>query len=231
MSTCALCLQERRLCKSHIVPEFIFSKLYGPDHEYHVLSAKSPERVIRRSLSEKLLCLECERKISNWEGYAASVIYGDALLRGRREGHLLIMEGLQYSPLKLFLMSLLWRSSVTSIKELRVGNLNIHQEMLRMMLINENPGEPWQYGCLFTAVMLGNKPANVIFAPSPAKIDGYQCWRLVIGGFLLSFAVASHPLPEGVTKGFLQKNGTMVISRRELHEVPYLVDIMQSFDK
>jgi len=112
MGICALCLLERKLCKSHVVPEFIFSKLYGADHEYHILKSGAPQKVIKRSLSEKLLCLQCERKIANWEGYAATIIYGGSILRGRREGRFLILEGLDYKPLKLFFMSLLWRASV-----------------------------------------------------------------------------------------------------------------------
>jgi hypothetical protein len=233
MATCALCLKEAKLCRSHIVPEFIFSKLYGLDHEYHVLRADAPQKVIRRSLAEKLLCQCCEQKISVWEGYASQIIYGGGPtkpLRGTWVHHLLQLHDLEYKPLKLFLMSLLWRAAATSIAELRAHDLGPEKEKLRVMLLEEDPGEPWQYGCFFTAVMLGTSPADVIFAPSPVSHEGYDCWRLVMGGFLLTYTVSSHAMPPGIVATFLQREGTMVISRKELHEIPYLLNIMQTLD-
>jgi hypothetical protein len=228
MAICALCLNEAKLCRSHIVPEFIFSKLYGPDHEYHILRENEPWRVIKRSLAEKLLCRACEDKLCAWETYASKVLYGGTPLRGRWEGSLLHMDGLEYKPLKLFLMSLLWRAGATTIKELRADSLGPHQETLRTLLMAEDPAEPWRYGCFFIVVVLGNNPADLILAPSPVRHDSYKCWRLFVGGFLFSFVVSGHPPPKEIHPAFLQENGTLVISREEIAEVPYLVKLMAS---
>lgn len=129
---CALCLESRKLCNSHIVPRFIFDRLREEDGTFFVVSTGEEEpRRFHRTFSEKLLCSPCEERLSRWEGYASRVFSGGVPLTGVRHGKALYLKGIDYSNFKLFLMSLLWRFSVTQNPWLGRCDIGPHSERLR----------------------------------------------------------------------------------------------------
>jgi hypothetical protein len=69
---CALCQQNKQLCDSHIVPEFMYQHMYDANHRFRVLSRNEVDatRFLRKGLREELLCRDCEAKFSKWESYA-----------------------------------------------------------------------------------------------------------------------------------------------------------------
>src|SRR5262245_52027646 len=89
---CALCGLEQPLCKSHILPEFIYRPLYDENHRVHVLSTMKvrPRPMEQRGISEKLLCSDCESQISKYERYAKDVLLMWSYTVS-------IMDGLNYS--------------------------------------------------------------------------------------------------------------------------------------
>jgi hypothetical protein len=61
---CKLCLRVRKLCESHIIPEFLFTPLYGHTHQIRSVDpALSYVRFPRKGLRDRLLCEECERRL------------------------------------------------------------------------------------------------------------------------------------------------------------------------
>lgn len=63
---CALCLQKRKLCRSHIEPEFLYSRLYDDRHRALVFdpTRSGDSKHIKKGYREDLLCVECEQFIS-----------------------------------------------------------------------------------------------------------------------------------------------------------------------
>ena len=76
---CKLCLKERNLCNSHIIPEFMYKPLYDTLHRYHMISFESDEKnkYLRKGIREPLLCFDCEQHISKLETYSRNVFTGD----------------------------------------------------------------------------------------------------------------------------------------------------------
>jgi hypothetical protein len=83
---CKLCLCEKELRHSHILPEFMYQNLY--DHapkRFYTLnvdldnSGKSKKRIEQKGLREYLLCGDCEVQLSKCENYAAETIYAKNL--------------------------------------------------------------------------------------------------------------------------------------------------------
>jgi len=61
--------------------------------------------------------------------------------------------GIDYKLFKLFQLSLLWRAGVSDrpiFKEVALGR---HQEILRRMLLDDDPGESHKYGCIMLAAI------------------------------------------------------------------------------
>lgn len=152
---CRLCKQNNSLMKSHIFPEWLYTPLYDENHRFFVLSTNENKRRGTRpkGIYGKLLCSECEQQFSKWEGYARAVFYGDDR-RIRREdyGKTFVLSGLRYTPFKLFQMSLIWRASIANRPEIPRINLGPHGERLRRMLLEERPGETYQYAAILMSL-------------------------------------------------------------------------------
>src|ERR1017187_4523881 len=227
-SQCRLCLREADLCNSHVVPEFFFAQLYDETHRYYAVTNTKGEqiRLLQKGMREKLLCLNCENQFSGYEHHARSVLYGGTEVACEELGQGFRVHGIEYGLFKLFLMSLLWRLAITSLRFWRVLDLGEHhQERLRAMLLSGNPGEPWQYGCTVIGLLHEGKPfKDLISSPAWGKVQGHRVYALAVGGFLFSFFVSSHK-PDFVEEAFLQKSGSRLVMRQEFTNIPFLVEM------
>jgi hypothetical protein len=116
--TCALCLEDSELRKSHVIPEFLYETLYDDKHRLQVLSV-IPEKGNwreQKGLRERLLCDRCEQRLSVWERYASLVLKGGVPLTYRREGSVVLLSELDYLPFRMFQLSILWRAGVSSLE-------------------------------------------------------------------------------------------------------------------
>ena len=61
---CALCLNDRDLCDSHIYPKFTYKRMKEEDGErfraFSTSGGNSEGQIVQDGFKEKLLCKECE---------------------------------------------------------------------------------------------------------------------------------------------------------------------------
>ena len=134
-TVCALCREHRRLCKSHIIPEFLYSTIYDETRRIHVRSGDvaTPNTVRQKGIWQHLLCQSCENKISRWERYADHVFRGGwPEVTASRSGQVIWLTGLEYASMKLFLLSILWRSGVSTNRFFANIRLGPHIEVDRV---------------------------------------------------------------------------------------------------
>jgi hypothetical protein len=229
---CALCLSQKPLRDSHIVPEFmyrefIYGKHAGSNPKFWGISrdAFDSVRTYGKGIREKLLCGDCESKFSVFETYAADFFKGE-IQPAINDGILLQFENLEYKKLKLFFMSLLWRFAVTSLKEFEGAKIiDKHKEKLRKMLYDKNPGKSEEYPCHITIVTHGGKHLNdFIMPPMLAKYEAHHIWQFVVGGFLFGFYVSSHAPTNILSKKFLTESGKLILHSQELRDIPPLYE-------
>ena len=94
-SICKLCLQKKKLVRSHIIPEFLYKRLYNEKHQFFVISndSKIHDRVLQKGLREYLLCQECDGEIlSSYEHYTSRVLNGGEDLQMAQDGNDLTPE-------------------------------------------------------------------------------------------------------------------------------------------
>ena len=131
--TCRLCLQDRQLRRSHIIPELLYRPLYGPTHQ---IRSVNPDlhyiKFLRKGLRQALLCDDCERLLSKYESYFSSVWYGPQGLPSEIPSGvgLVTKSGLDYTLFKLFHLSILWRASAAKLKDFHGVALGRHEEAL-----------------------------------------------------------------------------------------------------
>ncbi len=222
---CKLCKKDRELCKSHVIPEFIYTDLYDEKHTFQVLSTSlSPTRKIeQKGIREKLLCKDCESLLSRYEDYAKRVIKGGTSLKVTKESNLLKIQGLDYKKFKLFQISIIYRSSIAEhpiFKKVRLGN---HQEKIREMLLNENPGKYIDYPCLMFGLSGDRKlTGNFIDQPDKLRLDNIICYRFIFSGFVWVFFVSSHSPNKMIRQHLLNEKGDLLIWIKPFHELEYL---------
>lgn len=228
--TCALCEVPAQLRNSHIIPEFLYESMYDDKHRFRVIDRNEKYHWLeQKGYRERLLCQQCETRLSVWEGYASSLLAGATPPRVERvERGVAWVSGIDYERFKLFQLSILWRAGLAKHSFFEFVTLGPHEERLRQMLLSSDPGAPNQYPCLMFHVHLDGKQPPVIVQPTKTRIENAAAFRFVFGGYFWAYAVATHTLSRGLTPAFLQRDGTMALApTRDLSAAPFLRDFLR----
>lgn len=225
---CRLCKEDRSLRKSHIIPEFFYQPIYDSKHRLPLYkSGKLIEgRPLKKGIREKLLCECCEQKLSRNEKYMREVVFGGTEIDSQKVQARLVLSNLDYTKVRLFFLSLIWRMSVASEDPMwKNVNLGPHEEPIRQMVHSENAGEPWEYG-FWCIIPLFNGKIGVdwIVEPERVRIDwgrGSAYW-LVIGGCVYVFHITKQRLPEPVSERLIKKDGSWIISIEDAHQIAFI---------
>jgi hypothetical protein len=231
---CALCRRQAKLCKSHIVPEFLYKDLYDKDHRLWKISTNPLTRTTRprKGVYEHLLCPECERRTSSWDDYASKVLRG-GIERKMQECYFgWFISGLNYRLFKLFQLSLLWRAAVSQRPEFQDFLLARRpKSRLRHMLLSEDPGNPLEFGCL----MLVNQThlgltGDVVLTRADAQQRTGKC-LFVMGGLFWLFFI---PYVDAKTEEYrfiLSESGEVTVIREEFHTERFLAGLAVDLKK
>lgn len=234
---CALCQQVRPLRDSHIIPEFLHGGLYDEIHRFNTYGHHgSPVGgLAQKRARECLLCDECEQRFCVYER-CASVFYRGAVtafsdttrpavthgrsLKFTRIGEdskpttapvpwVLLIEGVDYVRLKLFLLSLLWRMGVSSLYFFREVGLGPHEEKIRKMLLKDDPGEPGDYPCQIRLIEAYERLlTDYQSQPRKYRRDGKTFYRLFSTGIKFDFCVANRSIHPGLLELYCIKKQT-----------------------
>jgi len=210
-SVCRLCSNPADLCRSHILPEFLYRPLYDEKHRFFVVTAAGrPDRYAQRGLTEKLLCHTCEQHFCRHERYAADVMTGRMGHRYRKRDDRMVIKEIDYTQFKLFQMSLLWRASVSSLEFFRLVSLGPHEERLRTMLLQDDPGEPEDFGCVVVfARESGQGVSDTFFNPEPLRWSGRRMYRFFFAGSAWLFHCDRQTPALHLQKFLLQRDGSL----------------------
>lgn len=228
-TACALCYAREELRKSHVIPAFLHKALYDAKHRFHVLSDKHPHRYAQQGLYQRLLCGKCEQRLSVHERYVSLLLNGGIPLEAEPQGRLIILRGVDYKALRMFQLSVLWRAAISTLPFFSQVSLGSHQERIRQMLLNEDPGVPWQYAChMFALVHDGAVQQDLIVQPTRTKIDNVPCYRFVFGGHFWLYFVASHQHHKKIETASLDPAGELRVRIKNVADIPFLVKFGRS---
>lgn len=120
---CKLCGIEKDLCKkSHILPKHSYKILKEGDYclciNKDTINKESRQKDYSGLFEKDILCEDCESLFSNSETYAYELIYENKIKNVNREikDNCIIVsgEGYDYKKIKLYFLSILWKSSISS---------------------------------------------------------------------------------------------------------------------
>ena len=194
---CRLCLKNRKLCDSHIVPEFLYGALYNDDHKMMGINGLGNRgwKTLQKGSREHLLCSDCEQHLNEkYEKPFHKQWLVDLPLPDRiaeNAAHTVVYD---YLTFKLFHLSILFRTSVSSLPTFREVNLGVHEERIRKMLISESLGQDWEYPILAFAVLNGHGEVEkrLISCPISGRHEGHIAYGQIYGGAMWWILVSSH---------------------------------------
>ena len=208
---CALCRQERPLMKSHIVPEFAHKPMYDHKHRAVRLGYGEAPRSIQKGLRERLLCEDCEEVIQTSESYFAKYWYGTRPVPEKLDGDELLLTDIDYGQFKLFLLSVVWRASVSRRPEFAGAELGRHEGVMRKMLLAKSPGPADQYPIYAGLIVEPHTREpwdRVMLAPLKIRVRSNWASRMVFGAVAWTVLTSSHQTL-GLESHFLTEAGEL----------------------
>jgi hypothetical protein len=222
MTPCKLCgLPFDAFPKSHIIPDFMYKHLKNDKSQ--ILRLRMPvgtrlKPIFTGFYQKPFLCYGCEKKIGKWETYSEKILYGSTNIKMPKvapsaDSHVQDVLNVDYSNFKLFLLSVLWRASVTChefFKEVALGPN--HEKILAAMLNAENPGDEESYPVMMIVPKGLANSSVAIFPPYKSKSDTNAVrYVFPISEAIYVFHVSPHGLEELQRQTLLKKSNTMKI--------------------
>lgn len=225
---CKLCLEEKQLLKkSHIIPDFMHKGLRDEDNKFFLINIEDYSKSEKKYTGEfepDILCQECDNKIiGQYETYAHKILYGGKINKGenikfknqKNQSGLIstYVEGIDYKKFKLFLLSLLWRSSISSRKFYGQVSLGPHEETIRKMILGGNSGKQLDYPCFISTYLNNKDKLSPDFIGQPVRVknnDGTK-YTFLIGGLIYIFFISSHNIPDWLSDYAIDVNNKISI--------------------
>lgn len=225
MAICKLCLKENvKLSESHIIPESLYKSIYEENHRLKILSTIEDftKKFGYKGIKERLLCDECEKLLNeNYEKYGRFALNNMKMEMINVDKRKVV--GLDYKKFKLFLLSILWRASVSKHLAFKDVSLGPHEEKIRKMILNNDAGEYDKYGIFFIEMITdGKRNIEFIACPTKMKINGTTIYKGIWGGFMWLYFISPHGFKDFKEFILMKEDGTALISRKSLMEIEYI---------
>ncbi len=220
-ATCRLCHTRSELRESHIFPRSLIKLVRdGSTNKFYAMHDRADD-VIQDGPKEHLLCDECEEKISRYEKYFKEAIH---LSRHGIEvvqtSELVIIRNLDYSRVKLFLLSIIWRMSVSSLPQFEHVSLGENEDVVRGMIIEEAPGDSQTFPVCATIPLVNGRMEEGILC-TPFVSEHKDVYAFIIGGVLYFVSTkqgSAFPFPLCL----LHESGSWVMPLLDFEKVPFL---------
>jgi hypothetical protein len=171
---CRLCGRDRiPLVKAHVIARSFFHALRG--HEKYVIQMRATRESLENEYFQagvadpNILCEECERRFTVWDTCGFQVLsqpLTNPILSsdGRNTPLAAPIHDLDYANFALFVLSVLWRASVSKAAFFKTVSLGPFERRIRDLLWNNRSPDPAEYAIVI-ATCLDEPYAHSILRP------------------------------------------------------------------
>jgi hypothetical protein len=181
---CRLCLAEDVLRFSHILPEFFYAQTYDDKHRLVSVidDPRNGPRTLEKGLREHLLCAACEKRISELESYAATVLRRlDSAVANKPA--IAVLRDVRCDRIHLFALSLLWRMHVSSHHMFREVSLGPHADALRLIILGKLNCQPRRYGTALAWLDGLGQHSHTIVSPRRRRFSDRWAYHFMARGY------------------------------------------------
>jgi hypothetical protein len=223
---CRLCLQERKLSDSHIIPEAFWKPGYDEKHRINAIEhARDYGKVLQKGIREPLLCQSCEEYLNdNYETYSSNLWFTPPILPKNAEKEYYSLSNINYEKFKLFHLSILWRASISSHNMFDKVRLGPYEEIIRQMIVNNDPKSEDNFQIIGTIVTFPGENRILdclLMSPTKQRVEDKIVYSFFFGGCLWFYAVNLQPINifERIS---LKQAGTIILPVRDMTTIKSL---------
>ncbi|MDJ0616589.1 MAG: hypothetical protein QNJ63_07545 [Calothrix sp. MO_192.B10] len=258
---CKLCGQEKELIdKSHIISRQFHHytteeiKKHFNDvvtNPTYIYSQDGKEKQIQSGLYVGgILCRGCENSIGRWENYAQNLLLKkidiDAITERQKTTKVIqTIENVDYKSLKLFFMSILWRSHIARnnffvnkvtkdgktekaqfFKEVNLGEQ--WELKLRNMILQENPGTEDDFSVVLIKY-IGKESCIHLLPPQRINNDpvNVNFYIFTFAGYSFFIKVDQRKFPDKIREIILKPNAPLYFPIKEYKESPGYLNLLK----
>lgn len=219
---CLMCKSEhKKLVKAHIIPESLYAPILkdGITPLLHSNIEGHHNKRIRKGVYDKnILCDSCEKLFSPYDTYAKEFFLGNrqswktVTNYAQTIGH--VTTAFNYTKLKLFFISLIYRASLSShnfFKRIDLGELQDHA---KEMIVSGNPGTPDEFSIIISEFDHKHL-STAMLDPHRVSIQGVDFFIFYFSGFCPIIKVDASQTPIELAPLQLGQEAELTIPTRE----------------
>jgi hypothetical protein len=137
---CKLCDQNKKLIKAHVIPRWAFRYLH-PENRGEpliIVSKNYPRRSPTGIWDDRILCANCDGIIGKFDDYGKEVLLDQ---KPANYGSYFLIESVDTIRFRVFLLSVIWRCSISSRREAKYINLGQYENMIKAILIKASSNQ------------------------------------------------------------------------------------------
>jgi len=204
---CKFCNQDRPLVKAHVVPEAFYRELKTGDMPLFLISSDAGKRPVRSQIGPYdtgILCRKCEDQFQDWDDYAATFLIKSRDTAFERvpvgEFDVFVASKFDYSKLKLFLVSVVWRAAVSTNPLFDKVRLGPRVDRAKELLNARTPGDPSEFAFVLSRLQSSRRDApDPKFATMPFSRTypgGCHAVKIYLGSFIADVCTGRQPFPD-----------------------------------
>jgi hypothetical protein len=185
---------------SHIIPQsFIAARSVAGEPNY-ILSNKQDfaSKTWTGVYDSEIVCLECEAKFSEFDRYGHRFFHLETFSPiNDEDGNILVYQlaNGDAGKLKLFVLSILWRASVSKRSEVRQVDLGRWEPEIRRMIETKDPGTTDRFPVVLQKFD-GAENVAPLFYPYRTEIGGSPCFKIELAGCAAITGLQGRAWPE-----------------------------------
>jgi hypothetical protein len=197
----------------------MYGELFDEKHrliKFTTLTPGSDSVAQSGEYEDDILCEDCDNRIiGSLENYASKVLYAGQISVKQTNYKLqdglefAQVDGLDYKKFKLFLLSLLWRASISNKAFFQNVSLGPYEEKIRQMIINNDAGSEEIFPCVLLSYRKTSLPEKIIMAPKKIRLNNKIGYYFMIAGIVYIFIVSEKEQTDWILEAAIKNNGGM----------------------
>lgn len=236
MITCKLTGNTGPPIKAHIVPKAFYELPPQEDGPYSLMSNVTgtfPKKLPTGIYDSTIVTKEGEKLFGPWDDYAVRILLNEANVfeEIRGSGKLIAwsLADYNYTALKLFALSVLWRANASPHPAFSKVQLGPHEGSIRSFLLKNQPGTSEQYSVIIVR-WIDEEFGPVFMDPFRERYDGVNYYRIYCGRYVLYVKVDQKKTNDTFREMQLSPERNLFLIARELKkskEWPIMQQIAQ----
>ncbi len=216
---CKFCGNESTLVKAHVIPAGFFRRIMREKGTLEVITNKAGEYTKRSQVGEydRIVCNGCEASWQEWDNYVQQLL-AEEPLNGRARYHdnrkiCYVVDNYEYSKLKLFFISMVWRASVSRRKFFKRVSLGQFEDIAKKHIMNSDPGCSEDFSVVVSK--FDHPLAKGILDPHMYENSGVNYVRFYMASYMADIKVDHKLTPNQLSKLTITRNNPLYIICRD----------------